>query len=65
MIALATDVKVDVSMRIDGRGDRSKVALATKVSVVAASPCTVDGSISTVGFCICGGPERRLHGHVI
>jgi hypothetical protein len=49
MVAMAGDVKLDVSMRIARHGDRAEVALAAEVSVVAAQPCAVDGCMSTVG----------------
>lgn len=65
MVALASDVKLDVSMRIEARGDPAKVALAAEVSVVAAMPCAVDGYMSTVGNCISEGPERRFHAHTV
>ena len=65
MIALASDVKLDVSMRIEARGDHAKVAFAAEVSVVAAMPCAVDGCPSTVGICISEGPERRFYAHAI
>ena len=43
MIAMASDVKLDLSMRIARHGDRAKVAVAAEVSVVADQPCAVDG----------------------
>ena len=43
MVAMASDVKLDLSMQIVGHGDRAKVVFAAKVSVVAAMPCAVDG----------------------
>jgi hypothetical protein len=62
MVAMAPDVKLDLSMRITRQGDHAKVALAAEVSVVAALPCAVDGDLSTVGIWMHGGPERRTHG---
>ena len=50
MITLASDVKLEASMRIESRGDLAKVAFAAKVSVFAELPCAVDGQYtSTVG----------------
>jgi len=49
MVAMAGDLKLDLSMRIDRHGDRAEVAFAAEVSVVAAKPCAVDESPSTVG----------------
>ena len=48
MIVLASDVKLEASMRIESRGDLAKVAFAAKVSVFAAMPCAVDGRSPTV-----------------
>jgi hypothetical protein len=50
MVAMAQDVKLDLSMRITRQGDHAKVALAAEVSVVAALPCAVDGLSLTVGY---------------
>ena len=50
MVPMASDVKLDLSMRIVRHGDRAKVAVAAEVSVVAAMPCAVDGFPSTVGI---------------
>ena len=63
MVAMASDVKLELSMRMSGQGDQAKVAFAAEVSVVAASPCAVDGLMSTVGICVYEGPERRFHGN--
>ena len=49
MVAMASDVKLDLSMRIARHGDQAKVAIAAEVSVVAALPCAVDGLSLTVG----------------
>lgn len=49
MVAMASDVKLDLSMRIVRQGDLAKVAVAAEVSVVAAMPCAEDGCPSTVG----------------
>ena len=49
MVAMASYVKLDLSMRIARQGDHAKVAVAAEVSVVAALPCAVDGCPSTVG----------------
>ena len=43
MVAMASEVKLELSMLIVRHGDRAKVALAAEVSVVAAMPCAVDG----------------------
>ena len=48
MVALASDVKLDVSMRIAALGDHAKVAFAAEVSVGAVIPCAVDGRSPTV-----------------
>jgi hypothetical protein len=50
MVAMAGDVKLDLSMRIARHGDLAEVAFAAEVSVVAAQPCAVDGLNLTVGF---------------
>ncbi len=50
MVAMASDVKLDLSMRIVRHVDLAKVAVAAEVSVVAAMPCAVDGLGLTVGF---------------
>ena len=47
---MASDVKLDLSMRIVRHGDRAKVAVAAEVSVVADQPCAVDGLSLTVAF---------------
>ena len=65
MVALASDVKLDVSMRIAALGDHAKVAFAAEVSVGAVIPCAVDGCPSTVGICMCEGPERRFYAHFV
>ena len=62
MIASACIEKLEIYTRIDIRGGLTKVAFAAEVSVVAACPCAVDGSKSTVGACTYGGPERRKYG---
>ena len=49
MVAMASDVKLDLSMRIVRQGDLANVAVAAEVSVVAAMPCAEDGCPSTVG----------------
>ena len=48
MIAVACDVKLDLSMRIESRGDHAEVAFAAQVSVGAAKPCSVDSPNLTV-----------------
>jgi RNA-directed DNA polymerase len=58
MVAMASDVKLDLSMRIGRHGDRAKVAVAAEVSVVAAMPCAVDGCPSTVGIVCAGDPSE-------
>ncbi len=50
MVAMASDVKLDLSMRIVRHGDLAKVEVSAEVSVVAAMPCAVDGYQSTVGI---------------
>ena len=50
MVAMASDSKLDLSMRITRQGDHAQVAVAAEVSVVAASPCAVDVSHLTVGM---------------
>jgi hypothetical protein len=50
MVAMASEVKLDLSMRITRHGDHAKVAIAAEVSVVAAMPCAVDGLSLTVGL---------------
>ena len=50
MVSMASDVKLDLSMRIVRHGDIAKVAFAAEVSVVAAMPCAEDGCPSTVGI---------------
>jgi hypothetical protein len=49
MVAMAGDVKLDLSMRIARHGDLAEVAFAAEVNVVAAKPCAVDGCLSAVG----------------
>ncbi len=49
MVAMAGDVKLDLSMRIARHGDLAEVRFAAKVNVVAAKPCAVDGCLSAVG----------------
>ncbi len=46
MIVSGCFVTLEVSMRIDIRGNLAKVAIAAEVSVVAGRPCAVDGSNS-------------------
>ena len=65
MFAMASDVKLDLSMRIARHGEHAKVAFAAEVSVVADHTCAVDGCPSTVGICMCEGPERRTDGRII
>ena len=60
MVAMASDLKLDVSLQIEIRGDHAKVAFATEVSVVAVMPCAVDGCPSMVGICMNEGPEQRI-----
>ena len=60
MVAMAGDVKLDLSMRIARHGDRADVAFAAEVSVVAAQPCAVDGCPSTVGGVLVRDPNGRL-----
>ena len=43
MAAAALDVTLDLSMQIASQAVRAKVAMATKVSVVANYSCAVDG----------------------
>jgi len=50
MVAMASNVKLDLSMRIGRHGDHAKVAIAAEVSVVAGLPCAVDGLYLTVGL---------------
>ena len=50
MVAVTSDVKLDLSMQIVRQGDLAKVAVAAEVSVVAAMPCAEDGLGLTVGF---------------
>ena len=57
-IAMASDVKLDLSMRIVGHGDRAKVAVAAEVSVVADQPCAVDGLSLTVAFEAANTPSQ-------
>jgi hypothetical protein len=58
MVAMASEVKLDLSMRITRHGDHAKVAIAAEVSVVAAMPCAVDGCMSTVGI-VCKGTRAE------
>jgi hypothetical protein len=62
MVAMVSDVKLDLSIRIARQGYHAKVAFAAEVSVVADHPCAVDGWPSTVGICMHEGPERRIDG---
>ncbi|TXH84623.1 MAG: hypothetical protein E6Q77_02320 [Rhizobium sp.] len=57
MVAMAYDVKLDLSMRISRHGDHTKVAVAAEVSVVAALPCAVDGMPVNGRDCMYGGPS--------
>ena len=50
MAALASDVKLDLSMRITRQGDHAEVVFSAEVSVVAAMPCAVDGLSLTVAL---------------
>ena len=50
MVAVTSDVKLDLSMQIVRQGDLAKVAVAAEVSVVAAMPCAEDGCPLTVGI---------------
>jgi hypothetical protein len=59
MVAMSSDLKLDLSMRIMRQGDHAEVAFAAKVAVVAAMPCTVDGLVSTVGGCMYGVPNEE------
>ncbi|WP_200909145.1 hypothetical protein [Aliiroseovarius crassostreae] len=47
MVPMASDVKLDLSMRIERHGDLAKVAVAAEVSVNGRD-------------CMSGGPERRI-----
>ena len=58
MVVMASDVKLDLSMRIARQGDHAKVALAAEVSVVADLPWAVDGCLSTVGM-VCTGTRAE------
>jgi len=57
MVAMASDVKLDLSMRIVRHGDLAKVAVAAEVSVVAAMPCAEDVLGLTVGFEAANAPS--------
>ncbi|KAB2744592.1 hypothetical protein F9L05_22830 [Brucella anthropi] len=57
MVAMASDVKLDLSMRIVRHGDLAKVEVSAEVSVVAAMPCAVDGLCLTVGFDAVNAPS--------
>jgi hypothetical protein len=57
-IAMASDVKLDLSMRIARQGDRTEVAFAVEVSVVADQPCAVDWLNLTVGFEAVSTPSK-------
>ena len=59
MVAMASDVKLDLSMRIVRHGDLAKVEVAAEVSVVAAMPCAEDGCPSTVGFVLAEDPSEE------
>lgn len=61
MAALASDVKLDLSMRITRQGDHAEVVFAAEVSVVAAMPCAVDGVCQRSGS-MSWGPERSTYG---
>jgi hypothetical protein len=61
MVPMASDVKLELSMRIVRHGDRAKVAFAAEVSVVAAMPCAGDGCASTVGI-VCAEDPSEEHG---
>ena len=50
MVAMASDVKLALSMRIARQGDHAKVAFAAEVSVVADHPCAVDWRSPTVAL---------------
>ena len=50
MIALASDGKLALAMRIAAQGDLATGAMSAEVAVVAASPCAVDGRSPTVAF---------------
>lgn len=50
MVAMASDVKLDLSMQIVRHGDPAKVAVAAEVSVVAAMLYAEDGCSLTVGI---------------
>ena len=59
MVAMASDVKLDLSMRITRHGDQAKVALAAEVSVVAAMPCAVDEARQRSGLYV-RGPRAEI-----
>lgn len=59
MVAMANDVKLDLSMRLVRHGDLAKVAVAAEVSVVAAMPCAEDGCPSTVGIVCAEDPSEE------
>ena len=50
MFAMASDVKLDLSMRIARHGEHAKVAFAAEVSVVADHTCAVDWLRPTVAL---------------
>lgn len=58
MVAMACQVKLEVSMRIGLPGDHAEVGISAEVSVVAAMPCAGDGTASTVGIA-CMGPRTK------
>ncbi|MNF00556.1 hypothetical protein D3C80_1994000 [compost metagenome] len=62
MVAMASDVKLDLSMRITRHGHHAQVAFAAEVSGVAALPCAVDGYLSTVGT-VCTGTRAEKIWH--
>ncbi|PRH87299.1 hypothetical protein C5L14_11765 [Labrys okinawensis] len=61
MVAMVSDVKLDLSMRIARHGDLAKVAFAAEVSVVAAQPCAVDGPSLTVALEAVNTPSYDGH----
>ncbi len=61
MIALASDVNVEFSLRIAAQRDLAPGLRSDEVSVVAASPCAVDGwspivALEAVGTPLSSGP---------
>ena len=59
MVAMASEVKLDLSMRIERHGDLANVAVAAEVSVVAAMPCAEDECPSTVGIVCAEDPSEE------